>query len=59
MFVKQNAEARRACLYNAVGQDMVTKGSMDFRQIIKLVVEAFMPKVDYIVMLAHDHQRAS
>ena len=66
LFVKQDAEAIRAYLSNAVGQDMATHSvrkqrSMDSRQRITFVVEAFptMPKADYIMMLAHDYQRAS
>ena len=66
VFVKQDAEARRAYLLNAVGLDMATNSgrkqrSKDSRQRVKFVVEAFriMPKADYIQTLAHDQQKAS
>ena len=64
LFVKQDAEARRAYLSNAVGLDMATNSgrkqrSKDSRQRVKFVVEAFhtMPKADYIQTLAHDQQK--
>ena len=65
MFIKQDAEARRAFLSNAVGQDQRTntgrkQKSLDAIQRIKFVVEAFgtMSKSDYISTLAHDRQKS-
>ena len=63
-FIKQDAEARRSFLSNAVGQDMRTntgrkQKSLDSRGRVKFVIEAFesMPRSDYLSMLAHDMQR--
>ena len=65
LFVKQDAEARRAYHSNAVGLDSATNSgrkqkSKKSRQRVKFVVEAFhtMPKADYIQTLAHDQQKA-
>ena len=46
LFIKQDAEARRAYLPNAVGQDMTTNTgrkqmSLDARERVKFVVDAF------------------
>ena len=64
LFIKQDAEARRAYLSNAVGQDMTTntgrkQRSLDARERVKFVVDAFdsMPRADYISTLAHDRQK--
>ena len=61
LFSKQDAEARRAYLSNAVGQDMTTntgrkERSLDAR--VKFVIDAFdsMPRADYVSTLAQDIQ---
>ena len=64
LFIKQDTEARRAYLPNAVGQDMTTNTgrkqmSLDARERVKFVVDAFdsMPIADYISTLAHDAKK--
>ena len=64
LFIKQDAEVRRAYLSNAVGQDMTTntgrkQRSLDARERLKCVVDAFdsVPRADYISTLAHDRQK--
>ena len=64
LFSKQDAEARRAYLSNAVGQDMATntgrkQRSLDARERLKFVVDAFksMPRADYISTFAHDSHK--
>ena len=64
LFGKQDAEARRAYLSNAKGQDMHTNSgrkqrSLDARERIKFVVDAFehMSRSDFLATLAHDRQK--
>jgi hypothetical protein len=64
LFIKQDAEARRNYLSNAVGQDMHTNTGRKQRSLhscgrVKFVVDAFesMSRSDYISTLAHNIQK--
>ena len=63
LFVKQDAEARRSYLSNAVGQDLHNntgrkQRSLDARHRIKFVLDNFenMTISDYVSTIAHDLQ---